>query len=241
MAKILVVDSHEDGRELVRETLAADGHDVSTAATGHEGLTLGQLEFHLVIVDVTAAEVDGWTFIKTMRSWSESALIPAIFLTEEGETGDRLRGYRLKPDAFLAKPFTAVQLMREVERTLRRARRHRSATKMLQKSDAPAFAGKLTEIGVAPLLSMLELEKKTGKLLLDKGDEDASLYLREGQVVQAKVGIDQVTGPDGVYLLLNWTQGTFEYVAGSVEVPDRIRQRTATLLLEGARRIDESG
>ena len=106
-----------------------------------------------------------------------------------------------------------------------------------------AFRGTLDQIGLPSILMLVEMERKTGMLVLvlDPGKEKARLYFSEGRVVRALYDKkDKPKNADLVYELLGRTEGKFEFRNMVVDGTDEIRNPTAILLLEGARLIDEA-
>ncbi len=124
-----------------------------------------------------------------------------------------------------------------------------------------ALAGNLSEIGLPMLLTMLEMEQKSGILILHHEQEGvAEIYLKAGRVIHAT--LDYIPGGEGgddddaeeeefgelswgmedaecVYYLLKWTEGRFEFKPGDVQMEDRVAASITQLLMEGARRLDE--
>ena len=106
----------------------------------------------------------------------------------------------------------------------------------------PSLKGDLAQIGLAALLTMVEMERKTGVLTLKNGaGSTAQILVRTGRVVHARLD-DRPEPVDAecVYYLLAWSTGGFELVTCEVEGVDRVQTSTMNLLLEGARRLDES-
>ena len=66
--------------------------------------------------------MDGWTLVKVLRSRPVFAFLPVIFLTALTSDDDRIRGFRLGADDYMAKPFRFEELDLRVERTLGRSR-----------------------------------------------------------------------------------------------------------------------
>ncbi|MBI2900924.1 MAG: DUF4388 domain-containing protein [Planctomycetes bacterium] len=48
-----------------------------------------------------------------------------------------------------------------------------------------------------------------------------------------------LAGAEAVYEMLTWSEGAFEFRGGDVHERDEVRATTASLLLEGAQRMDE--
>jgi CheY-like chemotaxis protein len=68
MARVLVVDDHEDSRELMAAMLATAGHESFLAADGDEALTLLRREpVDLALVDIFLPIKDGIEVIREIR------------------------------------------------------------------------------------------------------------------------------------------------------------------------------
>ncbi|HVR63867.1 MAG TPA: DUF4388 domain-containing protein [Polyangia bacterium] len=101
--------------------------------------------------------------------------------------------------------------------------------------------GGLDQIGVGTLLTILDMERRSGVLLIRRQGELGRLWLRQGSVVRARVdGLAARAGKPAVYYLLAWDDGRFELSAGEVDVADEIETPTTYLLMEAARRVDEA-
>jgi CheY-like chemotaxis protein len=104
-----------------------------------------------------------------------------------------------------------------------------------------ALLGSLAQFGASSLLMLLDLERRSGVLILSGRDGRGRFYVREGRIVRATVdGQPHLRGALAVYPLLTWTEGQFEFRVDEVAGDDEIRASTSFLLMEGARRQDES-
>ncbi|WP_428265770.1 response regulator [Haliangium sp.] len=295
--RILVADDDAWILRMVTTVLKKRGYEVDTAPDGEQAYERALSNPpDLLISDVMMPHLDGWALVKRMREHPTLCNIPVIFLTALGSDDDRIRGFRLGADDYLAKPFRFEELDLRVARTLRRtqtpttttavpasialeppvARAHGSGEHKAGANAAPApepsadgadtganvletaLAGNLGEISLPLLLTMLEMEQKSGVLILQQEQDGvAELYLDRGRIVHAT--LDYV--PDGdsdsedddefgelswgmedaecVYYLLKWTEGRFEFKPGDVHMEDRVGASITQLLMEGARRLDE--
>src|SRR5436190_19541800 len=101
--------------------------------------------------------------------------------------------------------------------------------------------GELDKVGLPTLLTILDMEKRTGILVLQRPRQLGRLHVRDGQIVRARVeGQRRQSGAEAVYQLVTWTDGQFELWLAEVEGRDEIRQPTSFLMMEGLRRMDES-
>jgi len=231
-AVVLVVDDDPDLRALVDATLTGAGWTVHTAESGTEALAASErIAPDLVISDVMMPGLDGWALVRALRSRPTTALTPVILMTALNGREDRLRGFRLGADDYLPKPFEPTELVLRVRRVL-------ASTPELSSQQEADLTGRLDQIGLSSVLTMLDNERKSGTLTLRSGDADCRIELREGSVCTAAVD----GGPsdeEAVYHALQWSSGDFCFHEHTVETVS-LGVQTMGLLLEAARRFDES-
>jgi DNA-binding response OmpR family regulator len=189
-----------------------------------------------VISDVQMPRMDGWQLVRILRSRPSLSSVPVIFLTSLWGADERLRAYKLGVDDFLPKHSTADEIVARLDRAVGRAQRP-GATLTQRKT----LRGDLEQVSLASLLSFLELEKKTGVLLL-VGKETARVYVEGGRPL--KIEVDGSRGSHDQHrlmsLVLDWTHGQFEFGAQDVACEDELRSSVTSILLEHARVRDES-
>jgi hypothetical protein len=101
--------------------------------------------------------------------------------------------------------------------------------------------GELDKVGLPTLLTILDMEKRGGILILQKGKQLGRLFLRDGRVIRAQIeGQQRQCGADAVMKLFAWNGGVFELWQADVIGPDEIQRSTTYLLMEAARRLDEA-
>jgi DNA-binding response OmpR family regulator len=244
MAKrVLIVDDDPWIRRMVGTVIERRGHQVETAREGKEGLDKAlQFRPDLIISDVMMPGMDGWAFVRALRAHREMSLIPVIFLTALNKEEDRILGFRLGADDYLAKPFRFEELDLRVERVLRSSdRMQQNVREMSQDEGAVSLRGDLGQLGVSAVLTVLEMERKSGILVLRQGPMTGRVFMKEGRALAAFFDEKpQPRGADAVFEMLTWREGRFEFTCLEVEMEDQIKTSTTHLLMEGARRIDEA-
>jgi len=115
---ILVVEDHEEISKIVTMYLEKEGYSYFAAKNGFEALEyFNSHDCHLVILDIMMPGINGFDVLKEIRKVSE---VPVIMLTAKQEEGDRLKGFDGGADDYVAKPFSARELMQRIKAVLRR-------------------------------------------------------------------------------------------------------------------------
>jgi two-component system OmpR family response regulator len=117
---ILIVDDDAEIRSLLSQYLVKNGLRVTAVADGRgmwQVLDAGRID--LIVLDLMLPGDDGLTLCRNLRAKSD---IPVIMLTARGEETDRIVGLEMGADDYLAKPFSARELLARIKAILRRAR-----------------------------------------------------------------------------------------------------------------------
>ncbi len=134
IAHVLVVEDNADLALGLRMNLEVEGHQVTVAATGAEGLRLArELRPDLLVLDLMLPDLDGYRVLETLRD--EGLETPVLILTARQEQRDKVRGFRLGADDYVTKPFGLDELLARVDALLRRARRARSGPETVRFGD----------------------------------------------------------------------------------------------------------
>ena len=109
-------------------------------------------------------------------------------------------------------------------------------------TDLRGFSGAIEDISLASLLVLLEMERKTGMLVLRRRgtSERCRIFLRDGSIIAAFLDSDPTRRhAELLYSILNWSAGGFAFKSLPVEMTDEVRATTTHLLIEATRRLDE--
>jgi len=114
-----VIEDNPDLAYGLRNNLEIEGHEVTVAGNGPDGLDLASRgNMDLVILDLMLPGLDGFRVLRTLRERDRET--PVLILTARGEEADKVRGLKLGADDYVTKPFGVLELLARVEAQLRR-------------------------------------------------------------------------------------------------------------------------
>ncbi|MBF9265967.1 response regulator [Paracidovorax cattleyae] len=118
MAKtILIVDDSASVRSVVGIALRGAGYDVIEGCDGIDALRrLTGQKVHLIISDVNMPNMDGITFLKSVKAMPAYRFTPVIMLTTESQEAKKREGQMAGAKAWVTKPFQPPTLLSAVEK-----------------------------------------------------------------------------------------------------------------------------
>lgn len=117
---ILVVEDDGKVAEFVANGFRREGHVVTVARDGEEGLAAAlDGRYDAVVMDVMLPKLDGIEIIRRIRAAGRS--LPVIVLSARGSVEAKVRGIEVGADDYLAKPFSLTELIVRVQALVRRA------------------------------------------------------------------------------------------------------------------------
>jgi two-component system chemotaxis response regulator CheY len=105
--RILVVDDAATVRMYHRSVLEGAGYEVAEAINGIEALekTLAApTPFDLYLVDINMPKLDGYGFLRELRS-QDILQVPAVIISTEAKTQDKQRAWEAGANFYLIKPI----------------------------------------------------------------------------------------------------------------------------------------
>ena len=111
---ILLVDDDLKNSMLLKRFLEVEGYCVTYANNGAIGWEL----YHtskpdLILLDINMPEMNGFELAQKIREVNQKVLI--FFLTDRTEKDDRLKGFSLKGNDYIPKPFYPEELIAKIK------------------------------------------------------------------------------------------------------------------------------
>lgn len=118
MARVLLIDDDRGVREGMSLALRRQGHEVTTAASGEDGLHLWRaVRPEVIVLDLMLPGLSGLDVCTRIRTHDQ---VPIIMSTARGDDVDVVVGLELGADDYVVKPVRAQVLNARVRAVLRR-------------------------------------------------------------------------------------------------------------------------
>ncbi|MEO2018400.1 MAG: response regulator transcription factor [Fuerstiella sp.] len=161
--KVLVAEDDQFTRNGLVEVLESEGYQVVAAADGTEAIQqFRDQQPDFVCLDIMMPSRSGYEACSAIRAASPD--VPIIFISAKAEEVDRLVGFEVGADDFIAKPFSVREVVARVRAVARRC--------CAAKPEVPAE------------FSMGSLTVLPGELRAKRGDNVIDLSPRDVKILQ---------------------------------------------------------
>ena len=189
MTRILVIEDNRNLATGLRNNLEIEGYEVHVAADGTSGLSQARsLTPDLIVLDLMLPGMDGYRVLRTLRE--EGNDTPVLILSARGEETDKVLGFHLGADDYVAKPFGLLELLARVDALLRRA----AAGRVKSKLAGPVVFG---DVQVDPGTHTVKRSGEAVTLRPKEYDLLIALLQRKGQVASRSELLEEVWGYSG--------------------------------------------
>ena len=226
---IIVADPETRVLERLSTALGDAGFSVATASTAAElfGAAVRRTP-QVMLVDRETPIIDGFSLLEHIANDDKLSAVPVIMMTRE--PGDIAEAFQRGAADVVLKPFSMLEV---IARTRRVAQQPRRAEKM-------SLAGSLADVELASVLTLLEQQRKSGRIVVSNGNA-GWIDIVDGRVVDAGWSLDNSHPRTIVMSMLEWKHGTFKLSPSANKRRDVDLALPIThLLLEQARLADEA-
>ncbi len=117
--RILVVEDHEDNRQILRDLLASAGYEMIEAENGEAGVAAAAAHHpDLILMDIQLPILDGYEATRRIKSDPALNAIPIIVVTSYALSGDEDKARLAGCDAYVAKPYSPRLLLARIREFL---------------------------------------------------------------------------------------------------------------------------
>jgi DNA-binding NtrC family response regulator len=115
--RILIIEDKESMLDMLKQTLEAEGYQVTPAKDGAEGIRkLSDERIGLVLTDLKLPKKDGFEVLKAVKQ--DNPLLPVIVMTAFGTIETAVKAVKQGAYDFLTKPFDTDHLLMLIKRAL---------------------------------------------------------------------------------------------------------------------------
>jgi CheY-like chemotaxis protein len=226
---VIVADAEPRLLERLSTALGDAGFSVATASTALELLGHAMRRTPDVMrVDRDTPVLDGMRLLERVANDERLAAVPVVLMTRDAS--DFAPAFERGAADAILKPFSMLEVISRARRVAQQPRR-------LEKM---SLAGSVADLELGVVLSMLEQQRKTGRIVVSNGHA-GWIDIVDGRVVDAGWSIDKSHPRTIVMTMLGWKHGTFKLSTSPARRRDVDLALPIThLLLEQARLADEA-
>lgn len=164
---ILIVDNNHDNRQVLSDTLAKAGFQVSVAISGENALA--KIHFdkpELILLDVMMPGMNGYQICQRIKSNPDTVDIPIIFMTALSDPKHKVKGFSLGAVDYITKPFQREEVLARIRVQLELRDLARTLEKQNTVLKKEILQREKVESSLTKLNQKLEkrVEKRTSKL-----------------------------------------------------------------------------
>ncbi len=117
--RILVVEDHEDNRQILRDLLGSAGYEMVEAHDGESAHPMAAKEKpDLILMDIQLPGLDGYEATRRIKADPALKAIPIIVVTSYALSGDEAKAREAGCDDYVAKPYSPRQLLAKIRHYL---------------------------------------------------------------------------------------------------------------------------
>lgn len=245
--RVLIIEADEWLTTLVSKFLIDAGYTTQVATTARSGYDEALArQPACILCDVVLPDIDGYWVTRRIRAErNRLGGTPILLLSQKEDHAARVEGLALGADVFLTPPFRYDEVIAQVDALIGMATRLRSRLDSVQ-SDMPssggpaALHGDISQISVPTFLTMLEMERRTGRVRIQAREKPTvTLELVEGTIVSTQSGGNGREPLETMRDVVAWKKGKYSFESKKIDLAGRTQRRIGMLLLEAIRLNDE--
>jgi len=247
---VLVIEDDEWVSRLLESAIREAGYDAVVCSTAKTGLEAAFSQHpDCIVCDIDLPDEDGYAVARHVRTHaSRVSVTPFLFLSGLDDEQSRIEGFHVGADVYITKPFRVDEVVAQIEALVHMATRLRARRDSMLSlpPGAAAFAtaieGDLGQMSIATVLTVLEMERRTGIFEVTSKKRRAYLDIVSGSVMDGTVGGTKVSALAALRTMLGWHVGRFSFVPSEHrEVPESHHNKSlGAFLIEALRLEDEA-
>jgi two-component system OmpR family response regulator len=123
VARVFLIDDEEDVVNLLTTVFSTRGFEVESETDAQVALSrVLASPPDLLVLDLMMPDLDGFELLRLLRQHPAGATMKVMIVSARTEIADQLHSLQLGADAYVCKPFSPADLLRQVEDVMGAAR-----------------------------------------------------------------------------------------------------------------------
>lgn len=241
---VLVIEDDEWVSRLLSAAIQDAGYDAIACATAQSGLTTAcTAEPDCILCDIDLPDHDGYWVARSLRAQtSQAALTPFLFLSGFDDQEARLEGFSVGADVYMTKPFRVDEVVAQIDALVQMAERLRRRRDPLGHvaAEASAIEGDLDQMSIATVLTVLEMERRTGVVEVIHQKRSATIHIASGYATEGTLEGASVEPLTALRAMIGWKSGRFSFTPSPDRPAPSSHRSIGAFVLEAVRLEDES-
>jgi response regulator RpfG family c-di-GMP phosphodiesterase len=234
--RVLIVDSQEQFRQLLKMRLLNEGLEVEEALSYESALErLLKNPPDLALVDLDANPAEAFGLLQELQQDERLRRVPIAFLSQRTDRILRLRALRQGVDDFFSKSDELEEIVARIEAILvRQALRGEGEIRRSRRG----ITGDLENLSLPDIVQTLTIGMKTACVSVASGDRNGKIWFENGVPRHAQTNGSE--GDDAFFEMVRWSTGEFVIEHGIRSKHRTLQHDAMFLLMEGLRLMDEA-
>ncbi len=226
--RILIAVNTPPDVEKLRKFLVTSGYEIKVVDNGVAALTVCRdFQPHLILSELNLAQIDGHHLLREIKANASTNSVAFMMMSRHRSVDERVHTMSLGVDDYITVPFDIREVMSRIELLLEELEKAES----WPKRNSRGFSGNLSDMNTLDILQALGIGQKTGVLSLTNGEDEGLVYIRNGDVLDAKLG--SLPSLQALLRMFTWSEGHFRFELEEVEVSDQLEVPTDQLISQG--------
>jgi len=117
--EVMIVDDKLENLVYLKTLLEGQGFKIRSTKTGKMALLSIRVNPpEIILLDIMMADMDGYEVCRQLKSQSDTAKIPIIFISALTESFDKIKAFEVGGSDYITKPFEAVEVLARIRHHL---------------------------------------------------------------------------------------------------------------------------
>ncbi len=226
---LIVGETMEPDSELVVR-LKSEGYRVQVLETSHQAIGyIFQSPPDIILCDIAPYDKEPIKLCKAVRENPDTSNTPFFFVANKNGEHLATECLEIGADDFLVRPVDPDLLTLKVGRAI---------SSRVQRPSTKGIEGSLAEMNAMDIIQSVATGEKNVKITLESNGIKGRIFIKAGEIIHAEVGV--LSGEKALFQLMGLHEGQFQVVSCSSFPQRTIYGSTMSLLMEGARLVDEA-